>query len=70
VWPELWDALQLFLWGSTQWIQGPNGPTALSYSVFYTRMQNLGWDAEKQEDEMAILRSIESMALKKIHKLS
>lgn len=70
VWPELWDGLMLFQWGSTQWRQGPNGPTALDYNVFYTHMERSGWSHERQEETMIILRRIESLALKKIHKLS
>ncbi len=63
VWPENWDALQLFIRFSTQWRFGMAGPAGLDYGVVLHEMDRTGVAGPEYDDLLAKLRVIEQAAL-------
>lgn len=68
VWPENWDAVQMFSRLSTQWRIGASGPAALDYPVFYREMDRAGITGGEVDEFMWRIGVIEAEALKQIHK--
>ncbi len=53
---------------STQWIQGPGGPTGLNYQVIFHELDRTGVKGDEYDETMAALRIIEQEALRQIYK--
>ena len=68
LWEENWEPLKLFLDVSTQWIQGPGGPSGLNYQVVFHELDRRGVTGEHYDELMAAIRVIEQEALKQIYK--
>jgi hypothetical protein len=63
VWPENWQALQLFARLSTQWRVGMNGPGGLSYEAAYPLMDRLQLSQDELGQLFADLQVMEQAAL-------
>ena len=63
MWPENWAACMLFDELGTQWRVGFGGPVGLDYSVLFSRMAQLGLEAEQREAMFSDIRLMEREAL-------
>jgi hypothetical protein len=70
VWPEAWDAVQLFSRISNQWRAGPGGAFGLDYLVVYHELDRRALSPEQYDGTLAQLRVIEGAALDLIRKES
>lgn len=68
VWPENWDAFNLFCDLGTQWIHGFAGPTGMNYLVVSSEIDRLGLFGDDREDMMECIRVLERAALAEIHR--
>lgn len=62
VWPENWQAFQLFSFMQTQWRAGMSF-TGLDYNVLYRKMDRMGLSAEEYEQLESDLQVMEYEAL-------
>lgn len=67
VWPQNWQAIQLYTANRSQWIQGPGGPTGLNYPWFMSELQRRGVDPEEIDSIMDGLRIVEDAVLEKVY---
>lgn len=68
VWPENWDAFLVLDAMGTQWMQGFNGPTGLSYPSIPVTVEWLGLTEVDKADLFARVRLMENVALQTMHK--
>lgn len=68
LWPESFPALSFFRGYTTQWRQGPAGPTGLDYAVILHELDRKGLAGDEYDEMLHALRVIEGEALKQIHK--
>lgn len=67
LWPEHWTAFRIFAGISTQWRQGPSGPTGLDYMVVYKELERAGLQGEAHHETFAMLQVMERAALEEIY---
>lgn len=63
VWPENWQAFELFSFMQTQWRAAMGGFTGLDYNVLYRKMDRLGLSADEYDQLEADLQVMEYEAL-------
>jgi hypothetical protein len=63
VWPENWQAWQLFAYMQTQWRIGFGGRTGLDYTVLHHKMDRMNLDPEEYEQLENDIRMLEFAAL-------
>lgn len=63
VWPENWQALELFDVMSTQWRVGMSGATGLDFGVLYHKMDRMGLTPERYAELENEIRVMEQEAL-------
>lgn len=63
VWPEIWEALQVFIAMGTQWRVGMNGPTGLDYGVLPGVMRLCGIRPAQRFELFVVVREMEGAAL-------
>lgn len=63
VWPENWQAFDLFRWASTQWRVGMSGPTGLDYSPLLHKMDRMKLKPDEYDELEADVRTMEFAAL-------
>lgn len=68
MWPEAWEAVQLFSRISNQWRAGPGGAYGLDYLVVYHELDRLDLTPDQYDETLAQLRVIEGAALDEIRK--
>lgn len=66
MWPENWQAWNLFVQMSGQWRAGFNGIFALDYGPLFTRMDRMRLDDRTWEELFHDVRVIEAAALERI----
>lgn len=66
VWPENWQALELFIGCETQWRTGPAGLLGLDYPAVLA-MANL-WKMDRVQETMADVQIIEATILAQLSK--
>lgn len=66
VWPEHWQALELFTCMLTQWRTGFNGATGLDYAALPVVFELNGIEKEQQRERFDELQIMERAALKAI----
>lgn len=70
VWPENWQAFQLFAYMETQWRIGMGGATGLDYVVLHHKMDRMNLTPEEYEQLEADVRLMEISALATMGKQS
>lgn len=68
VWPEHWDAFQLFSMLRTQWRVGAKGPTGLDYGVVFSCMDTLRIKRRARIEMLDDIRVMEREALDQMYK--
>lgn len=68
MWPENFEAFQLFATLQTQWRTGMSGPTGLDYNTLFTVMALKNLSDEHQCELLDGIRVMESAALTEIHR--
>lgn len=64
VWPENWQAFDLFGLLATQWRVGMNGPTGLAYEALYPLLDRMTSSPQEWDEAFSDLRFMEAEALK------
>lgn len=64
VWPENYEAFELFTTLQTQWRTGASGPSGLDYNTLFTYMNMKNLSIDLLDD----IRVMESAALTEIHR--
>ncbi|RJG10913.1 hypothetical protein D3879_14625 [Pseudomonas cavernicola] len=67
VWPDNWQAVDVFITMGTQWRVGMAGATGLDYGVLNDVMRLHGIKKRGRDDVFAAVRIMESAALKVMH---
>lgn len=67
VWPENWQAVDVFCAVSTQWRHGYAGPTGLDYAVLPAVLDLAGVVMDERADVFHAIRVMESEALERMH---
>src|SRR5690349_7623931 len=62
IWPESWQAFQLFTRLSTQWRVGAAGAIGLDYNVLFHEMDRAGLAGDNYDETFSAIRVIESVA--------
>lgn len=68
VWPDNWQAVQLFSDLRTQWNAGGKGPTGLNYPAMESVMRITGVRPAERAELFRCIRVMEAEALDFIHK--
>lgn len=68
VWPCNVQAVNLFVFLSTQWDVGPNGAYALNYDRMWSKMDRMGLTKEAYAALEEDMRILEDAALEQMHK--
>lgn len=68
VWPENFEAFELFSTLQTQWRTGMSGPTGLDYNTLFTFMTLKKLSYERHCELLDDIRVMESAALTEIHR--
>lgn len=68
MWPENWEAFEIFSTLQTQWRSGFGGPTGFDYNVLFAYLNLLSIDQERQCDLLKDIRVMESAALAEMHR--
>ncbi len=68
VWPENWQAFQIFGQMGTQWRVGFNGPTGLDYQTLFEILDRYSLDGDEWWQMFDDIRLCESKALDTIQK--
>jgi hypothetical protein len=63
VWPENWQAFDLFRALSTQWRVGMAGPTGLDYNTLFHKMDRMRLEPDEYDELEADIRTMEFAAL-------
>jgi IS5 family transposase len=63
VWPENWQAFELFTRLQTQWQVGMAGPTGLRYEAAYPLIDRIAQDDKQWDELLEDLRTMEIAAL-------
>lgn len=63
VWPENWQAFQLFARLSSQWRSGMGGPTGLCYEALYPLLDRAAASPEEWDELFDDIRAMEREAL-------
>jgi hypothetical protein len=63
VWPENWQAFELFTRLQTQWQVGMAGPTGLRYEAAYPLIDRVAKDDQQWDELLEDLRTLEIAAL-------
>ena len=63
VWPENWQALQIFSLMATQWDAGMSGATGLKYSVLFEVLDRHGFEGDEWWGMLEDIRHMEAKAL-------
>jgi IS5 family transposase len=63
VWPENWQAFELFTRLQTQWQVGMAGPTGLRYEAAYPLIDRIAQDDKQWDELLEDLRTLEIAAL-------
>lgn len=64
VWPENWQAFQLFARMSTQWAAGMGGPTGLRYEALYPLLDRKADSAQEWDELFEDICAMEREALR------
>lgn len=67
VWPENWQAFEIFADLRTQWWTGAGGPTGLNYLVLYAKLDRLGLTTDDRDALEDDIRAMEYAALDAIY---
>lgn len=67
VWPDNWQAVDVFIAMGTQWRAGMSGATGLDYGVLRDVMGLHGIKKRDRSDVFAAVRIMEGAALKVMH---
>jgi hypothetical protein len=68
IWPENWQAVELFAQVRTQWRVGPGGPYGLDYNVVDRRLDRLGLDERARAAIEADIQIMEFAALEELNR--
>ena len=63
VWPENWQAVQLFVRVGTQWRVGAGGASGLDYNILFRLMDRMQLDPDEWDFLLEDIRTLESAAL-------
>jgi hypothetical protein len=65
VWPENWDAVQLFLAAGTQWRRSAGMPTGIDYAALAWPMRSLGLRGRRAREAFAGMQIMEAEWLRR-----
>lgn len=68
IWPENWQAFELFEFLRTQWRTNMGGPTGLDYNVLHRELDDLGLVGDERQEMKATIREMEFAALSTMNK--
>lgn len=68
IWPDNAPVFDLFCSISTQWRQGPSGPSGLDYNILYQDLDRLSLTADEYAEWKRDIKVMECAALEAIHK--
>lgn len=68
LWPENVAAINLFCSISSQFRNGPGGPTGLDYNVVFHELDRAKLPPDEYDDLLWCIRAIEHAALDEMHK--
>lgn len=66
VWPEGWQAFEIYMRLQNQWRCGPSGPMGLDYAVVFDELRHRGIVGEDRDTTLHYLRVVESEAIRQI----
>lgn len=66
IWPENWDAFNLFTQVMTQWRAGPGGAYGMDYNVLFHELDRMNLESERYDELFGEIRVMEFAALEEM----